>query len=464
MQNYDLIIIGTGGGTKLRRATEFWKKIAIIERWPLGGTCLNRGCIPSKMLIYPADLVTHIQEDAQKLNIKLEGKISLDFEKLISRVNTEIQEDSASIQPLYEKDKNIDLYIGHAKFLENKVVEVNNIKMTAPNIYIAVGSKPQIPNISWLEGTPYFTSTEALKNTKKPKKMIVIWGGYIATELGHFYGSAGVDMHFLVRSEMLKNEDIDIRKAFQNDFQKRYTLHFWVDPIKVEYSKNTFFITVEDDLWNQKIMESDALLVATWVTPNTDNLWLENTDISLSSKGYIQVNKYLETAVSWVYALGDVVGNYLFRHSVNFEWEYLLAQHYQWEISAPIDYPPMPHAVFSYPQIASVWLTQDELEKQGKKEWVDYVISIAHYKNTAMGSAMQSDIWFVKLIVDPTSGMLLWAHIIGEKASDIIHMLIVYISEKIPIQNMLKNLIFIHPALSEVIKNAVRTWVKSFKI
>ena len=99
------------------------------------------------MLIYPADLVTHIQEDAQKLNIKLEGKISLDFERLISRVNAEIQEDSSSIEPLYKKDKNIDLYIGHAKFLENKVLEVNNIKITAPNIYIAVGSKPQIPNI-----------------------------------------------------------------------------------------------------------------------------------------------------------------------------------------------------------------------------------------------------------------------------------------------------------------------------
>jgi len=460
MKHYDIIIIGAGGGPKLRAATDAGKTVAIIEEAELWGTCLNRGCIPSKMLIYPSDLVTHIREDHKDLFIDLPQNPRINYEKLSEDTNANIKKDSDSIEPFYDTIENLTLYRWHASFVENKIVEVNGEYMSADTIYIATGSTPSIPPIEWLAWTPYMTSKEALSNKKLPKKMIVIWGWYIAVELWHVYGAAGTDVHFLVRSGMIKAEDKDVREAFQKDFSERYNVHFGTSPTKVEYKNNTFFVTVIDADRNTEVMESDALFIATWVKPMTEWFWLENTDIQLSGKGFIQVDDYLETDVPWVYALGDVIWGYLFRHSVNYEWEYLMKQHYSKEAKKPLVYPPVPHAIFTYPQIAWVWVTEDELIAQWKQEGVDYETSIHNYKNSAMWSAMRVKLWFVKLIADKNTWVLLWAHIIWEKASDMIHMMIVLISVKQTVHFMVDDMIFIHPALSEVVRNAARSLVK----
>ena len=456
MRHYDLVIIGSGWGTKLRAAADLWKKVAIIEKSELWGTCLNRGCIPSKMLIYPSDLATHVREDMKKLHISGFENPSIDFKALVEDTTSQITSDSHSIEPLYEKHENITLYKWYAKFIEDKVVEVNEEKISWDKIYIATGSIPQVPPIEWLSDTPYMTSKEALRNTKLPKKMIVIGGGYIAVELGHVYAAAGCDVHFLVRSGMIKAEDKDIREVFERDFAERYNVHFWVSPTKVAYSKEVFSVTLD----NGEVMNADALFVATGVIPMTKGLGLENTSITQSTRWYIEVDNFLETKVPDVYALWDVVGNYLFRHSVNYEGEYLMGQHYLWEEKKAIDYPPMPHAIFTYPQIAGVGVTEDELIKEWKEEGKDYETAIHNYENSAMGTAMKADIWFVKLIADKSSWRLLGAHILWEKASDIIHMLIVLISGWHRVTFMLDEMIFIHPALPEVIRNAARTLVK----
>ena len=235
MKQYDLIIIGTGGGTKLRPAADLGKRVAIIEKEDLGGTCLNRGCIPSKMLIYPADLLTHWKEDHEKFFMKADTKVELDWEALITRTTETVTADSKSIAPGYEKNPNVDLYRGQARFVEGKVVEVNGEKLTAEKIYIATGTRPSVPNIPGLAETPFMTSREGLRNAKQPQKMIVIGGGYIAVELGHFYGAMGTEVHFLVRSSMLKAEDKDIREQFEQNFSSRYNVHFGASPTRVEY-------------------------------------------------------------------------------------------------------------------------------------------------------------------------------------------------------------------------------------
>lgn len=464
MKHYDIIIIGSGWWTKLRPLAELGKAIAIVEKSELWGTCLNRGCIPSKMLIYPSDLATTAREHAADLHVYGLQKPQIDFKALVEETQVRISKDSKSIEPFYESLKNITLYKWHAKFLENKVIEVNREKISADTIYIATWSIPVIPNIEGLANTPYMTSKDALENSELPKKMIVIWGWYIAVELWHVYGTAWCDVHFLVRSGMIKAEDRDVRKVFEEDFAKRYNVHYWVSPMKVEHKDNIFYITLD----NGGIMQSDALFVATWVEPMTQWLWLENTDITINKRWYIEVDEYLETKTPWVFALWDVVGNYLFRHSVNFEWEYLLRQALiqfspkgrNEATKHPIKYPPMPHAIFTYPQIAGVWMTQDELEKLGKMEWVDYEIALHNYKNSAMWSAMKAEVGFVKLIAEKGTGKILWAHILWEKASDIIHMMIVLISAGETIHFMLDKMIFIHPALSEVIRNAARSLSK----
>ncbi|MDC0506199.1 dihydrolipoyl dehydrogenase [Candidatus Gracilibacteria bacterium] len=456
MKSYDIIIIGSGGGSKLRPASDLGKTIAIIEDEALGGTCLNKGCIPSKMLIYPSDLATHAREDAKHLHINGLEKPSIDWKALVEDTTAQITADSDSIEPAYEKNPNVTLYKGFGKFVSDKVIEVNGEQITAEKIYVATGSQPSVPPIPGLEGTPFMTSKQALRNTNLPKKMIVIGGGYIAVELGHVYAAAGCDVHFLVRSGMIKAEDKDIREAFEKDFSNRYNVHFGISPSKVEYKNNTFYITIVDKEGSEEIMESDGLFVATGVFPMSGKLGLENTSITTDKRGYIEVNDHLETKASGVYALGDVIGKYLFRHSVNYEGEYLLAQHYRGAKQSPIKYPPVPHAIFSYPQIAGVGVTEDQLIKDNQVEGKDYEIAIHNYKNSAMGSAMKAEVGFVKLIADKQTGVLIGAHILGEKSSDLIHMLIVLVSDRKPVSFMLDSMIFIHPALAEVIRNAAR--------
>jgi mycothione reductase len=454
MKQYDLIIIGTGGGTKLRPAADLGKKIAIIEKSDLGGTCLNRGCLPSKMLIYPADLITHIRE-IQKFDIQVNQDIQVDFPKLIKRVIETIIKDSESIKAQYQKHPNIDLYQGHARFKSNKVVVVNNEELQAEKIYIGTGSRPHIPDIPGLHGTPYMTSQEALRNLKQPKKMIIIGGGYIAVELGHFYGACGTEVHFLVRNRLLSHEDHEVIDAFEKDFSSRYNVHFSVVPQKVEYKDDGFSVEVLDKNNDVTVMQADALFVATGVIPNSDDLGLQNTDIRMDKHGYISSNDHLETGVDGVYVLGDVAGKFLFRHSVNFEGEYLLRQHFLQEERMALKYPPMPHAVFTYPQIAAVGKTENQLKEEGLVKGQDYVVGINDYKNSAFGMAMLPDTGFVKILVHRVTHKILGVHIIGEQAANLIHPLIAYMTLDATIDKTL-DMIYIHPAMPEMLKSASR--------
>lgn len=452
MKNYDAIIIGSGGWTKLRPLADMWKKIAVIEKDKLGWTCLNRGCIPSKMFIHLADIIQEMKEAKNVLEMDFDdSSIKVDFEKLSERVNKEISWDSESVKKMYENHENIDLYMWAWKFVSNKVVEVNWEQMTAPHIFIATGSRPMIPQIEGLEGTPYMTSTEALQNKKLPKSLIVIWGWYIATELWHFYWWVGSKVKFLVRSEMLRAEDKEIREEFTKAFSNLYDVEMWITPTKVEYKNWEFIVYAKDKFSEEKIYKSEWLLVSTWIKPNSDTISIENTDIKTNSKWFIEVDNYLETSVSWVYALWDIVGNYLFRHSVNFEWEYLLDNLFLANHKKEIEYSPVPHAVFTYPQVAWVWKTEDELIR----DWVEYVVWKNNYRASAMWSALRSESGFVKLLFDKKTKKLLWAHIIGAEASNMIHILIAYITMNAGLDELL-NMIYIHPALPEIVRNAAR--------
>jgi dihydrolipoamide dehydrogenase len=289
--------------------------------------------------------------------------------------------------------------------------------------------------------------------------MIVIGGGYIAVELGHFYAATGTEVTFIVRDTMIKAEDRDIQVEFQENFTQRHTVHLHTETQSVAYEDGLFRVTVTHSDGEEALLEAEALLVATGVTPNSDTLGLEHTSIKITEKGFIEVNEYLETAEPDVYAFGDVAGNYLFRHSANFEGEYLFAEHYGDASKSPISYPPMPHAIFSYPQVAGVGVTEDELLLQGKIRGQGYVVGMNRYEHSAMGMAMLPETGLVKLIADQQSRKIIGAHIVGDKASDIIHMLIAYMTMEATVDDLLRT-IYIHPALSENIRNAARKLVK----
>jgi dihydrolipoamide dehydrogenase len=192
-------------------------------------------------------------------------------------------------------------------------------------------------------------------------------------------------------------------------------------------------------------------LVATGVVPNTDTLNLASTDIQLDKNGFVKVDDRLQTAVDGVYAFGDCIGRYLFRHSANFEGEYLFENIFINPSNAPINYPPVPHAVFSYPQIAGVGMTEEEAKAAG----IDYVVGVNNYISSGMGMALLSDSGFVKILIERGTRKIIGAHIVGPEASDMIHMLIAFMSKQGTLDDLL-GMIYIHPALPEIVRNAAR--------
>ncbi len=450
LKKFDIITIGSGGGSKISSpAASLGFKVAVIEKDRLGGTCLNRGCIPSKMLIHPADVALHIKE-AHRFDIHNNPQFTVNFAKLINRISATVDSDSDKIAASYSKHPNITSIKGEAKFVNNKTIEANGEQLTADKIFIAVGAKPQIPNIPGLAGTPFMTSTEALRNTSLPESMIILGGGYIACELGHAYGALGTQTHFLVRSSLLRHEDSEVAAEFQKVFSQYHDMKFRAIPTKVEYSNNQFTVHFTQNGQTQSI-RAQSLLIATGITSNTDTLDIINTDIELKSGGLIKVNEFLETSVDGIYAMGDCVGNYFFRHSVNFEGEYLFDQLFGEKIRKPIAYPPVPHAVFTNPQVAGVGKTEDELKQEG----VDYFVGFNPYKSSAMGMALLSESGFCKLLFDRKSRKLLGGHIVGEEASNMIHMVIAYMNMNATLDDLLRT-IYIHPALPEIVRNAAR--------
>jgi mycothione reductase len=450
MKKYDVIVIGSGGGAKITSpAAMMGLKVAVIEKDKMGGTCLNRGCIPSKMLIHPADVALEIKH-AYKFDIHNDPKFSVDFAKLITRISATVDGDSDKIRTSYTKHPNIDLFNGTAKFVSNKVVEVNGEHLTAEKIFIAVGTRPHIPEIPGLAGTPYMTSTEALRLTKLPKVMVVIGAGYIATEIGHAYGALGTETHFLVRSKLLRHEDNQVSEEFTRVFSQLHKVYPNSKPTRIAYHDHMFTVTYEEDGWEENI-QCDALLVATGIVSNADTLGLERTGIKMDEKHFIQVDTHLRTTVDGVYALGDCIGRYFYRHSVNFEGDYLFDEVFGRKLGKPLHYPPVPHAVFTYPQVAGVGKTEEHLKAEG----IDYVAGVNPYKSSAMGMALLSDHGFCKILIERATGKILGAHIIGEEASNMIHMIIAFMTKGGTLDDLL-NMIYIHPALPEIVRNAAR--------
>lgn len=457
MKNYDVIVIGSGGGSKITTpASKLGLKVAVIEKDRLGGTCLNRGCIPSKMLIHPADVAQEIR-DASRFDIHNNPNFNVDFNRLVTRISNTVDADSYGISAGYGKNPNIDFYHGTARFLDDKIITVNGEELTADKIFIAVGSRPSIPDVEGLHDTPYWTSTEALRNTSLPRKMVIIGASYIAVELGHAYGALGSEVHFLVRSRFLRQEDKETATEFSRVFTQRYPCHFQAVPHKVEHRNGRFRIGYEQD-GESKSMMCDALLIATGVVPNTDTLDLHNTSIARDEGGFIKVDDYLQTTVPNVYSMGDCIGRYFFRHSVNFEGEYLFRSVFKETDPSPIRYRPVPHAIFSNPQVAGVGKTEEELKEDG----VDYVAAVNPYKKSAMGMALLSDHGFCKLLLCAKTRKILGAHIVGPEASNMIHMIIAFMNKDGTLDDLL-NMIYIHPALPEIVRNTARNAQAEFE-
>jgi mycothione reductase len=416
------------------------------------------------MLIHSADLVNEIKR-ADLFGIKIDSQsLTIDFKKIVSRVNKFIDSDSHQIKTSLERSENPKLFSSKCKFIGDKElvlmeknVEENQI-ITAEKILIASGTRPNIPEIEGLKESGYITSDEALRSLEQPRVLTFIGGGYIACELAHFFGSLGTKINIIQRNRVLiPREDEEVSSKFTEIFSKKYNIYLGYNSESVFVDKKNghkgdFCVLARNA--DSKIIEikSDQLLISAGRGPNSDRLDLaDKTGVQLDDKGFVKVDEYLETAVRGIFALGDAVGKYQFKHNCNNEAQYTFHNILNPDKKVAVDYYAMPHAIFTSPQIAGVGFTEQEL--RSSKQY-DYHKSIYQYIDTAMGKAIEDEEGFVKFLVDKKDRRILGCHIMGSDASTLIHEVLVAMRASDGKIDSINKTIHIHPALSEVIAKA----------
>ncbi|HVD08125.1 MAG TPA: FAD-dependent oxidoreductase, partial [Nitrososphaeraceae archaeon] len=309
IKKYDLIVIGSGAGLEVAHAAaQSGLKVAIVEKNKMGGTCLNRGCIPSKLLIHSADIVETIRT-AHLFGIHVE-KYSIDFQKIVQRVNDLIDSDSRDIRNAFDNSENPKLFTSECKFVAEKTLLIGKEKIYSNKILIAAGTRPFIPTIKGLETTNYLTSDQALRLDKQPQVLTIIGGGFIAAELGHYFGSLGTVINILQkRKSLIPNEDEEISKKFTEIFSTKYNVHLECTAELVTKKGDKFVVLAKSSGSNKTLeIESDQLLLATGRVPNSDTLELTRTGVDVDENGFIKVDKTLATNVEGIFALGDIIG------------------------------------------------------------------------------------------------------------------------------------------------------------
>jgi dihydrolipoamide dehydrogenase len=450
---FDLVVIGSGSGLDVANAAaQHGMKVAIIEKGRMGGTCLNRGCIPSKLLIHSADVAETIRT-AGAFGIKVEG-FSVDFESIVNRSNRIVDTDSDGIRSAFSKIDNPMLFPHECRFVGPKVIVVGGQTIRAEKILIASGTRPKIPNIEGLSGTGFLTSDEALRLKKQPRTLTILGGGYIAAELAHFFGALGTKINIVQRRPLLlPGEDEEVAAKFTEIFSKKYKVYLGFNAESVAKNGQIFVVTAKNASGRKLELQSDQLLVATSRTPNSDGLDLPKTGVRIDERGFVKVDQYLETNVSGIFALGDAVGRYQFKHSANLEAQYAFNNIIGHAKKIAVDYTAMPHAVFSSPQVAGAGYTEQEL----KKQHIAYEKATYEYIKTAMGEAIEDREGFVKLLVAKEGGRILGCHIIGSHASVLIHEVLVAMRSGLPV-DAISRTVHIHPALSEVVSRAASSF------
>lgn len=448
---YDLIVIGSGAGLGVAGAMagRGWS-VALVEEGPMGGTCLNRGCIPSKMLLHSADVVEAIRT-ADLFGVHVDG-YRIDFPSIVRRVAEHVDHESEQIRAYYATSENPRYYPTSARFTGPKTLQVGDETLTGDKILISAGGRPAVPEVPGLREAGFVTSDEALRLPTQPKALTILGGGYVAAELAHFFGSLGTKVRIVQRRDVLvPNEDEEIARRFTEVVRTKHDVYTGHVAERVTKRGGDYEVTIRPVAGGAPtVLWSDQLLVAAGRVPNSDLLAVDKTGVAMDAKGFIVTDAYLETNVPGIFALGDAVGHYLFRHSANLEAQFAYDNLRTGATKVPVDYAAMPHAVFASPQIAGVGKTEQELREAG----VDYAVGRHEYYETAMGKAIEDRTGFVKILADPATRKILGCHILGHDASTLIHEVIVAMKAGDGTVDNVTRAVHIHPALSEVVQRA----------
>jgi mycothione reductase len=454
MNDFDLVVLGGGTGNIVAsEAADAGLDVALVERGPLGGTCLNRGCNPSKHLIHRADVVETITEsDTFGITSHLDD---IAFEEIVTEINETMRGAAERKAQAARDHPNVTLYQTDGEFVDERTIQVSEsdttdeAQISGEKVVLAGGSRPLIPSIDGLDEVEYLTSADALSLDEQPDQLVIVGGGYIAAELGYFYGAMGTDVTIVGHSDTLvAREDRDISERFTEIYEQRYDVHTGYEVTAVTEDDDEIQVQGEDAGDEETIeVRGDTLLLATGRRPNTDTWNIASAGIETDEDGFVETNDHLETSTANVWAIGDIAGNYMFKHSGDREAKYVLdnAVH---EKRRAITYPGMAHAIFSSPQIGSLGQTEDALEDADQ----EFRVGTYAYEETALGSALNADEGFAKVLATP-DGEILGCHIIGPHASMLIHEVSTAVAVGATAEDIAET-IHIHPALNEVVQGA----------
>ena len=450
MKEYDLIVVGSGAGMiGVSRGTRAGMKVALVDHGPMGGTCLNNGCIPSKVLLYPADVVRTL-EAARAVGV--EARVErIDFDLIMRRMRAIVDEGRRGMERSASKNEHLDWYRGWGEFVGDLLIKIGEETITAPKIFIASGSRPLVPPIPGLVEAGYLDNVSVLSMERLPESLIILGGGYLASEYGHFFSALGTKVTILGRNRMLlKDEDPEIcgivRRRLSRYIDVR-TGHEAVKVVKAGERKVVSAIDLEAD----SIVEfaAEEVMVALGRRANSDILKPEKTGVEVDRSGWIVVNDRMETSREGIWAFGDAIGKHMFRHVANREarvaWNNAFGQSGQ-----KMDYHAVPHAVFTCPQVGSVGMTEAEAKAAGYR----VLVGRAEYGDVTKGYAMAEEESLVKVVVNARDDRILGCSIAGTGAAELVQQVVYLMNAGDEDYGPIERALVIHPALSEVVSRA----------
>ncbi|HTZ45285.1 MAG TPA: mycothione reductase [Jatrophihabitans sp.] len=450
-QHFDLAIIGTGSGNSLVTPDFDGRRVAVIEEGTFGGTCLNVGCIPTKMYVYAAEVANTIRHASRYgIDATLDGVRWPDIrDRIFGRIDPIAEGGKAYRQ----QGENTTAFLGHAEFTGPNSLTVTGAdgvarQLTADQIVIAAGARPVIPDAIASSGVGFHTSDTIMRIDELPERLVIVGGGYIAAEFAHVFSALGVQVTLVVRgTALLRSLDGEISGRFTSLAAQRWDLRLGQQVVKAADTDGGIELGLSDG----SMVTADLLLVAAGRTPNSDRLGLAAAGVRTHSDGRVVVDQYGRTAVPGVWALGDVSSPYQLKHVANAEARVVAHNLAHPQDLRTFDRRYVPAAVFSTPQLASVGWTEEQVRAQGRP----YRCAVQDYGDTAYGWAMEDTTGICKLICDGETGELLGAHLMGYQASSLIQPLVQAMSFGQRVAELARGQYWIHPALMEVVENAL---------
>ncbi|MGN5732572.1 mycothione reductase [Arthrobacter psychrochitiniphilus] len=463
MPHFDLVIIGTGSGNSIPGPEFEHLNIAIVEDGLFGGTCLNVGCIPTKMFVHPAELADAARH-GRALGVDAQLN-AVDWPGIRDRIFGRIDaiEDGGRAYREGPECPNITVFAGRGRFTGHKTLHIDlhhggTAAVTGDRFVLAAGSHAVVPQLAGLPtgaelamSNTVHTSDTIMRLEELPASIVILGGGYIAAEFAHVFSSFGVHVTQLARGKrLLKSQDDEVSAQFTKEAAARYTVLLETTVTGVKQSADGVVLEVTGPEGPGKVA-ADVLLIATGRKPNGAHLDVEKTGVVLDDQGRVVVDEYQQTGVDGIYALGDISSKFQLKHVANHEAK--VVKHNLANPDTPMssDHRFVPAAVFTDPQIASVGLTEAHAQKAG----IPYVVKVQAYADIAAGWAREDSGHFLKVLADPSTGLLLGAHVIGPEAATVIQPLIQAMHFGQTAKEVARGQYWIHPALSELVENAL---------